>query len=197
MKSSEVLKMLKGSMNVTKEQGVEYVSIEDLEIYVDKLQKMAEQTPENVAAGEAALEEYRVNLSDWVASKQQLHENQLKMLDAVITTGQSALKSALLINGGASVALLAFIGKIWGNVDTQQTLEAFSVALIYFVFGVLSSAIAAGATYFSQAGYAEEFGRISFRIGRLGHVTAVLGVFGGYFLFGRGAWLAFQAIGSG
>lgn len=194
MKSSEVIQMLKSSINATKKQGVEYVSISDLEAYAETLQDTAEKTPEDVAAGEAALAEYQVNLSAWVASRQQLHERQLEMLRAVITIGQSALKSALLINGGAAVALLAFVGKIWGDVESKGTLEVLSIALISFVFGVLSSAMAAGATYFSQSGYSSDSGRIIKWVGDGGRVIAILFVFGGYFLFGRGAWLAYQAI---
>lgn len=187
--------MLKSSIAATKEQGVEYVSLSDLEAYAKSLQDTVEKTPEGVAAGEAALEEYRANLSAWVASSQQRHEGQMEMLRSVITVGQSALKSALLINGGAAVALLAFIGRIWGNAETQHTIEALATALVCFVFGVLSAAMASGATYFSQAGYADEFGHLTRQVGRGGHIAAVIFVFGGYILFASGSWIAFKAIG--
>lgn len=197
MKSSEVIQMLNSSINTYKEQGVEYVSISDLEANAESLQIMAEKTPEDVAAGEAMLEEYRAELSAWVASNQHQHEGQMEMLRATISVGQSALKSALLINGGAAVALLAFIGKIWGNAESVETIDALASSLICFVIGVLSTAMAGAATYFSQAGYASQFGPNKDWLGNRGRLFAVLFVFGGYILFGVGAWLAYQAIGAG
>lgn len=197
MKSSEVIQMFKESIAITKSNGVEHVPIENLEAYAAELQEVVEQTPEDVAAGEAAMEEYRARLTAWISSSQHSHELSLEMLRSVITVGQSALKSALLINGGAAVALLAFIGRIWGAAESQPVLGALSVALMAYVSGVLSAAAAAGATYFSQAGYGGEFGRASHRVGRVGHVLAVLFVLGSYVLFGTGSWLAFKAIGLG
>ncbi|GHA85507.1 hypothetical protein [Modicisalibacter luteus] len=197
MKSTEVTQVLKSAIAITKGKGVEHVAIADLEAYADMLQETVASSPEGIALGEAALEEYKANLSSWVSSSQQRHEMDLEMLRAIITVGQSALKGALLINGGAAVALLAFIGKIWGNTDTQPTLIALSAALLSYVFGVLSAAMAAGATYFAQAGYANEFGRFSQGVGRAGHIAAIGFVFGAYYLFAQGSWMAFKAIGVG
>lgn len=195
MKSSEVIEVFNSSIATTKAKGIEHVPIENLEAFAKELNDLVEKTPDDVAAGEASLEEYRAHLSAWVSSSQQAHEMRLEMLRAVITVGQSALKSALLINGGASVAMLAFIGRIWGSTGAQPTVDALTVSLLSYVFGVLSSAMAAGATYFSQAGYAGEFGGISGKVGRAGHVAAVIFVFGGYYLFARGSFFAFNAIG--
>jgi hypothetical protein len=197
MKSSEVTQILKSAIAITKAKGVEHVAIADLEAYAEMLQEAADSSPEGVALSEAALEEHKANLSAWVSSSQYRHEVNLEMLRAVITVGQSALKGALIINGGAAVTLLAFIGKIWGSTDTQPTLVALSFALLSYVFGVLSAAMAAGATYFSQAGYADEFGSHSHTIGRVGHIAAICFVFCAYILFAVGSWKAFSAIGLG
>lgn len=197
MKASEVLQVLKSSIAVTKESGADQVSLVDLEAYVERLEETAKQTPEGAAAGDAAMEAYRADLTAWISSRQQRHEYDLEMLRAVITTGQSGLKSSLLINGGAAVALLAFIGGLWPKVESQSIIEALATSLAHFVFGVLSAAVATGFTYFSQAGYGNEFGRASHSIGRVGHICAVLGVFAAYVLFGRGAWLTYVAVSGG
>jgi hypothetical protein len=61
--------------------------------------------------------------------------------------GQGALKAALLINGGASVALLAFIGTTIVK-DTKNCLSLLlCFSMLLFVFGVLCAAIASGVTY--------------------------------------------------
>lgn len=106
-----------------------------------------------------------------------------------------ALKSSLLINGGASVAMLAFIGNVWGKQNGFSCLlEQLALSLAFFVFGVLSAAIAAGFTYLSQAGYAGEFGKISNKIGVVSHVVTVLSVVASYFLFAKGALVAYATI---
>ena len=195
MKSTEVIDTLRGAIASTKETGVKQVSIADLEAFAARLAETVARTPPDVAAGEAAMEAYRAELSAWVSSRQQNHEHNLEMLRATITTGQSALKSALLINGGAAVALLAFIGSVWSSNKTVEALPEITSALLLYVFGVLAAAVAAGATYFSQAGYGNEFGKASKYVGRIGHVLAVLGVLASYVLFGRASWLAFVGLG--
>jgi hypothetical protein len=197
MKASEVIQVLKSSIAATRGSGADQVSLADLDAYTERLEETAMQTPEGTAAGDAAMEAYRADLAAWISSRQQRHELDLQMLRAVITTGQSGLKSSVLINGGAAVALLGFIGGIWPKVESPSILEALATSLIHFVFGVLSAAVATGFTYLSQAGYANEFGRSSRFIGRAGHIIAVLGVLCAYVLFGRGAWLAYLAVGNG
>lgn len=194
MKSSEVIQTLKSAIKATREQGVDKVSLDDLDAYAAKLDELSQQTPENAAAGEAEMEKYRANLSAWISSREQEHEVNLEMLRSVITVGQSALRSALLINGGAAVALLAFIGQLWTGGEIDSALGEVADGLLQFVWGVLAAAGAAGATYFSQAGYAGEFGRVSQAVGRTGHVLAVAGVFLAYYLFAKGALITFEAV---
>lgn len=193
MKTNEVFEIIKNTIGTTREGGATQVSLDDLQAFVQELEKTASLTPADVSAGEAAMEAYKVDLSAWVSSRQQDHETDLEMLRSVITTGQSALKSSLLINGGASVAILGFIGSVWSDSKTTSMLPSLSISLLLFVWGVLSAAIAAGATYVSQAGYGREFGSKSQAIGRFCHVVAVLGVVGAYAFFGLGAWRAYVA----
>ncbi len=199
MKSTEVVEVLRGAVANTKEAGVKQVSIADLEAFSARLAETVARTPADAAAGDAAMEAYRAELSAWVSSRQQDHEHNLEMLRATITTGQSALKSALLINGGAAVALLAFIGSAgsaWSSNKIAEALPDISAALLLYVFGVLAAAVAAGATYLSQAGYGNEFGKASRCVGYIGHVLAVVGVLASYILFGRASWLAYLGIAS-
>lgn len=69
---------------------------------------------------------------------------------AVITLGQNAIKSAVLINGGAAVALLAFIGNIWSKESGVDVLAPLAGAMRYFTYGVLMAAMGSGATYCCQ-----------------------------------------------
>lgn len=75
--------------------------------------------------------------------------------DAVILQGQSAMKSVLLINAGAVVAVLAFYS---GNADllllTDSRVIGLYKTLIYallcWAIGVGTATVAYGATYLSQ-----------------------------------------------
>lgn len=147
MKSSEVVEMLRDAVAQTKELGVEQISLADLEAFATHLADMVEQTPEDVAAGEAAIEAYRTKLTEWLAARQRIHEHNLELLRSVIIIGQATLRSAMLINGGAAVVLLAFIGSVWPRDGFETQLSAIATALLCYVAGVLTAAMASGATY--------------------------------------------------
>ena len=76
--------------------------------------------------------------------------------NALIVQGQSAMKSVLLINAGAVVAVLAFYS---GHVDLMLSTDSripglykmLLVALLYWAVGVGISTMAYGATYLSQS----------------------------------------------
>ena len=77
----------------------------------------------------------------------------LQAFEATIASGQSALKTGVLINGGAAVALLAFLGSTssrTGSATPLVHLRLLSVALLCFGAGVLASAFAAGFVYLAQ-----------------------------------------------
>jgi len=197
MKSSEVVKIFKGAIESTKQNGIDKVSIQDLEAYAARLEETVNDSPEGADAGEANMERYRADLNAWISARQHQYEHNLEMLRSVITVGQSALKSALLINGGAAVAVLAFLGRLFTGESASLSIGCLSLALLLFVWGVLAAAVAAGATYLSQAGYGGEFGSWSRKVGIGGHVVAVFGVIAAYGFFGFGAWQAYTAINLG
>jgi hypothetical protein len=79
-------------------------------------------------------------------------QKQLEMFKATLETGQTALKSLTLINGGAALALLTFIGTI---VTKEPDSELITVATLYgpmmtFVAGLGLAGLASAARYISQ-----------------------------------------------
>ena len=95
---------------------------------------------------EAKLAQYRVE-SAW----------QQEMFKSVIVASQVALKSAILINGGASVALLAFIGNLWSKGIGNSVMLSLSRIMCIFVLGVFSGALACGSMYLTQYCYEREW----------------------------------------
>ena len=71
-----------------------------------------------------------------------------------IELGQLALKILVLINGGAAVALLAFIGGIWTSGIERCVAVSLTIGIGAFALGVLSSAIAAYSA-FSTASFSQ------------------------------------------
>ncbi|RJX81591.1 hypothetical protein D3M70_08875 [Pseudomonas sp. LS-2] len=100
------------------------------------------------------IEHLKAQLQIMVEREKSNHASDLEMFRSVIQSGQNALKTALLMNGGASVALLAFIGKL--TEERQAHIPAFTNALAIFVLGVFCIVVASGSTYLSQWLYADE-----------------------------------------
>ncbi|QQR69350.1 MAG: hypothetical protein IPI58_01310 [Alphaproteobacteria bacterium] len=73
----------------------------------------------------------------------QIFEWQLETFRSAITSGQNAVKSAFLLNGGAAVALLAFLGQ-------KGASPAVVDALLPFAWGVFLAAFTSGTIYATQ-----------------------------------------------
>lgn len=100
------------------------------------------------------MEEWRAK---WEAERDKAKaENtmQLELTKATCVAGQGALKTTIIMNGGASVALLAFIGNTW--MHKGDGVAMLSIALFLFAVGVLSGCAATGVTYLAQSIATEE-----------------------------------------
>lgn len=90
--------------------------------------------------------------ADWEAERDRAKADntmQLELTKATCVAGQGALKTTIIMNGGASVALLAFIGNTW--IHKGNGVASLSIALFLFAAGVLSGCAASGATYLAQS----------------------------------------------
>ena len=76
---------------------------------------------------------------------------EVEMIRATLGFSHLAIKSAILVNGGAAVASLAFAGSL---LQSGQSLDGVPGILTCFWIGVLAGAIAAGAAHVSQRCYA-------------------------------------------
>jgi len=129
--------------------------------------------------------EHERNLAHYEA--QQLHS--IELFRSVIAYGQAALKSEILINGGAAVALLAFIGNIWTKGIQPEAVNFLTSGIAYFSFGVLAGALGTVGSYFTQYCYSESF----LKAGVVFHFLTVLIVLGVFVLFSLGAFDSYQA----
>lgn len=117
-------------------------------------------------------------------------ELEREVLRLTAESGQTALKAIMWINGGAAIALLAFVGQIvsrdGASVDNATELaDAFKA----FIAGVLVACLGYGTTYLSNL--TQSVGWRIFGIILLG-VTVLLWI-GAVVAFGVGAWGAATA----
>jgi hypothetical protein len=79
---------------------------------------------------------------------------------AAVKNGEEVLKAALLINGGSSVAMLAFIGTLVSrDVISSAQLAEVTRPLLSFGAGVALSVFASAAAYFTNLHIAGSSGR--------------------------------------
>jgi len=135
-------------------------------------------------------ERWKMDFQSQLAQYDAENARHLEMFKSVITAGQSALKSALLINGGAAVAMLAFVGSVWEESLALCTVIYLLVAMGLFVVGVLLGAIASGLTYLAQRAYAQEREKAGNRL----NVAIITCVVVAYALFLLGSFVASIAI---
>jgi hypothetical protein len=70
---------------------------------------------------------------------------------AAVKSAEEAIKAAMLINGGSSVAMLAFIGTLVSqHVLSAEQLVNVTKPLLYFGAGVAASMFASAASYFTN-----------------------------------------------
>ncbi|WP_428398678.1 hypothetical protein [Marinobacter salarius] len=192
MKASEVLKEIRHALSQTKEQGHSTVSIEAMENYLKAFDKDVENdTYYKSLNQEAELAKFNAANDRNIAYANNQTAHSLAMFRSVITTGQSALRSSMVVNGGAAVALLAFTGKIWETQTSEVVAGSLTTSIFIFCLGVLCAALAAGTTYLSQLAFSSDWEKVGHSINCF-NIVVVLSSYG---LFGFGAFVAANSLG--
>ena len=138
---------MKATIEDIKSKGTAAIYCDNIIAYLNEVQNSPEPEPTLLE-----IERYKADLQNLIEANKHQHEGNLEMFRSVITAGQGAIKSSFLLNGGAAVALLAFIAHLSQfNADKVPELAA---CLLPFAFGVLAIAVTSGFTYLSQWLYA-------------------------------------------
>ena len=120
-------------------------------------------------------------------------EHQLETYKSLVTVSMEGLKAALLINGGAIVALLAFMGQ--SEIGTALAND-LRLPIAWFGWGVVLSALAFLCSYFTQlALYNERFpgGKYWPKRHRPFLMAGVLAFLATVILFGCGSYTSIDA----
>ncbi len=148
MHAKDVIKNIRAALSQTKLEGHDTVSIDAMENYLALFDKDVDNdTYYKSLNHEKLLTEFKATNARNIAHANNVSSSNLEMFQAVISSGQSALKASMLINGGGAVALLAFTGKIWTTATPSSIANSLTFSIFIFCIGVLFSAMAAGTTF--------------------------------------------------
>ena len=164
------------------------VAVDALIAYLSVFKKdVSEQEHFDELRHSAQLEEYKAKNASQLAEYEAQNSRALAMFDSVISYGQMSLKSAILINGGAAVAILALIGNIWSQHISPPTVELLARSILLFSLAALGGAFGIGCTYLCQKLYAGGYRR-------LGHtLTGFVILFVVFVCYGGFVWGVFDA----
>jgi hypothetical protein len=179
METHEAINEIKVALSGVQSEGQEFVHIPALNNFLDALEKSA------TLSKDVAKFQHESNM-EWY--KAQVNFD-LEMFKSVIMAGQTALKTSFLINGGAAVALLAFIGNIWNKTQTIIVIKTLANSLVIFSAGVLFVAIATGTTYLTQNFYAYKWNKT----GAIVNIVSILCVIMSYLTFILGIIYMYKA----
>lgn len=173
MEAKELVKNIRLALTKLEETGQQTVSAPALREYLDKVESNA------TLSIELQKLQHESNLAHYKATS----DLALEMFRSVLGFAQHALKTIILVNGGAAVAVLAFIGNIWTKLQGINVAEALITSEAWFAGGVLLGAVATGTSYFAQYFYE----RKTFDRWAIGfHMATVALVVGAYASFGLG-----------
>lgn len=199
MEANDLINDLKTALVNIRNQGSETILISKLESYLSEMETIDKaeknQAIQNSERNEV-IRKFEHDMKVWEVNAPLENASKLKMFESVIEAGQTALKSATLINGGAAVSLLAFLGNLLTKeppIGTTFPIHALSQAMLIFFLGVGFSGTATAVRYFSQAAYARKKNCQGDYIKWVAITLAILS-FGAFFYGGVEAYYAIQPV---
>lgn len=135
-----------------KERGMQAIDLDVLVQHLESILKIDNKANDR---------QFEIEIEQYKAQEVIILEVIKKNFESVVMMGQSAMKSALLFNGGACIAFIAFFNNNIArliNGDTNIVLyERILQALDYFGAGALVATVAYGITYITQERVAKEY----------------------------------------
>lgn len=192
MNSSELLYQIKKDVNDAKNNGSEIIPVDNLLNYLSGFDVNV-----NAQLNEINLEGYKHQNSTQLEIMKIENNFQIESFKAAINIGANACKTFLIMNGGAAIALLAFLGNIWNKSSSTEAASAVAAALFLFCGGVVLAGLCSGLSYFSQCLFAAS--NLGTQKGYLwfGHAIntlACLAGAGSIAIFAYGSYSAYQSM---
>ncbi|MFM0385890.1 hypothetical protein [Paraburkholderia dipogonis] len=197
MKASDVVKQIQEAVGEAEKTGIRELQFSNLNAYLANVLATAVEQER----GEPSMTEAQANhqLEVWKAQLSAHSTMSVEMFKSAVEAGQTALRSAIVINGGAAATVLAFAGNAITKgpiLPGMPLLTHIGTALLWFMFGLGGAGIATGFRYLSQFAYNVSHGGAA-RWGRAGAVSNVVSIclgVGSFFAFFVGGVAAYHAI---
>ena len=182
----ETIKKIRLVLDKTKEEGYKTISIEAFETYLASIEN---QHHDNSKFAERELQRdlalFSAENDRNIANAINKTASALEMFKSVISSAQAALKACMVINGGAAVALLAFVGNLLGKNSKLDVASGLSFPIFLFCIGIVLGAIASGSTYITQS--LHSYQKVS--LAQKFTIFTMLLVMGSYAIFIIGAFI--------
>lgn len=149
MKAENLLRDLRAALDQAQERKLITLNVSALRNYLDDWER---GEAENQRTSEA---QHQQRLEEWKARLTADTAHSVEMFKAVLEAGQTALKTAIVINGGAAAALLATLSDVIRSQSPNQLLAPLGQSWLYFMIGLGAAGVATAFRYLSQAVYAE------------------------------------------
>ena len=145
--NSDKLAALRQALVTAQEQGQESVPVDSIIKAVDELQP-------HPLPYDARIEQWKAQIQGQFLEYQSRSQLQQETFRSAIASAQFSLKAVILINGGAAVALLAFVGQMMARgVDAASVAQGIK----WYVFGVGAAGASTAGMYFAQYCYHRGF----------------------------------------
>jgi hypothetical protein len=183
MEAEELISKIEADLSAVQKDGHGQLEIKNLLKYFGELRNVVGPSREGMRQA------HEVNLTNFKVQS----DHSLEMFRAVMDAGKEAINSAIIINGGAVIALLAFLGNAISDKAVRPQLAGLAEPLFTFAIGVLCGSVAFGCRYIAQFFYFDE------RTKTYGHAFNALSwltTFGAVAAFAFGALETYQHVGS-
>lgn len=114
--------------------------------------------------------------------------NNNDLSNAIFETGLQIVKTLILVNGGAVIALLAFLGNVWSSGMKRASLDLFALSMMFFGIGVFCALLTITFAYLANvsqiANYSNRIIKIFIAImmicGASSSILFIIGVYNSY-----------------
>lgn len=147
----EIQKIVSQGQNLNPQGTIDYINL----LLEEVAGEDASESERRRAIADLHLAAYTSERAAALQHQALIASSDLEAFRVTIQAGAIARKDLLIINGGASVALLALLGHFVASGKMQATM-AFAPVLLSFSLGVAMCALCSASTYVSQAFYQHE-----------------------------------------
>ena len=205
MDAKQLIALIRGIIAKFRADHIQSVTVTNLAALLDDIENHISQPPQqpipasvSEEATRFAIEHAKLQQASDLAGYEARAASARDLFKSVITTAKVTINALILINGGAAVALLAFIGHLATAESRGPAVHAFAAPLAWFVIGLGAAALFAGSVAGGQKLFAEEMYAApeskKKRLKQFGNASVVVSIFFGLCslsAFAVGNWFAY------